>query len=388
MQTILEFLYHIEIKTPKAAGAIRDALYGTTKIDFEARRPAELPVAYRLRHLRHDNEEVFRTDGVETLELFLEDFGELRRWFRGYSNRDTWDGAGDAVALRRWLGDGKPLRSEWVVSAERDYRRPKPETGLLVSDNREEAMAIARAKASRFVKVGGEVWRRRGFGILTVLSPGSVLDVGGRSGPKVVKIPRIEFDSFLPRDPEAWRVAEFAGRDLLFYPDEEIQARTRAADFGSRIASDWTVVEAPDLSCYPDLSALSMTSWTRLLERQVGSDDPTAVRIVPHDPPDEPAAPLPAEVAGAVEAFRSEVARGASSNELLSAFSAIAASFGASLAANALARRPDIAELLEIHERIVRRLRLRPDRKAAVALSRDDEEAVAALAEDGTSFRI
>jgi hypothetical protein len=69
--------------------------------------------------------------------------------------------------------------------------------------------------------------------------------------------------------------------------------------------------------------------------------------------------------------------------ELIPAFSKIAAAFGATLKTNELAGRPDIAELLDVHGRILRRAGNRPDRRAAAMLATIDDEALGALGEAG-----
>jgi hypothetical protein len=71
----------------------------------------------------------------------------------------------------------------------------------------------------------------------------------------------------------------------------------------------------------------------------------------------------PAELVEQIEKLLKLAEVDAPRRELMSTFSAIKVAFGATIETSGMARRRDIADLLEVHGRILRRAEIRPDRR-------------------------
>jgi hypothetical protein len=102
----------------------------------------------------------------------------------------------------------------------------------------------------------------------------------------------------------------------------------------------------------------------------------------------------PAELVVPIKTLFGMAKADASAREMMPAFSAIKAAFGATIETRMMSRRRDIGEPLEVHDRILRRVDMRPDRSAASATtmrsrpwaSRDDR--TPPRCETGYTFRI
>lgn len=381
MQIEMEFAYQIEITAPSVRRPGDHVLpklhwlFGRETVDFRELDPEEFPVAIRRPYRSARPDYVERTDGEQLFHESHPDIATLRnRWSTAYSRNDG------ACFLRSWFGDGKTASMDWCPTFEEDF--PKPPEGSLFWSGREDARQQLHQGIANCVVVDGKLWRGGSLPIIAVLSPGSSRPGWGpaaRTG-----VPRVlEMTDRYGTDRDY--MAELAARDLLFYPDERQQARDRALDFGKRIIDidrEWVIERLPP---YQDFSVLSMTSWARLLVKHLVHDEMPAepVMVVPARE-DEFTYQLmrPAELVEPIETLLKIAKADSPRREMMSAFSAIKAAFGATIETSRMARRRDIAELLEVHDRILRRVDMRPDRRMAQALTDIDEDALGRLVED------
>jgi hypothetical protein len=395
MKFDMEFAYQIEISEPSVRRPgdhlrpVTHWLFGRETIELREVGPHELPVALRARGIS-GGEYVHRTDGEQMLnERGYADVLE-NRWATAYSRNDV------PRMLRRQWGDGQLARRWWwCPTDEGDF--PKASEGTLVWSDRETARRRLRSLAANSVVLNGKVWRRLGWDAIAVLTPGSQIPGYGPS--KITKVPRVIAWTF-GEHPAA---AEFAARDLLFYPGETKQARERAADFGKRLVEFDRVHEIETLPSYPDFSAFSMVSWAKLICARLEEYPDQLPMVVPHlsggirrgfgsldivDPISDFMEVLavtwwPAEIVDPISELMVLSEGPTTTRELMPVFAKIAAAFGSTLETNELAGRPDIAELLDVHGRILRRAENRPDRRAAAMLAKIDDEAVGRLGEGG-----
>jgi hypothetical protein len=229
--------------------------------------------------------------------------------------------------------------------------------------------------------LNGKIWRRHGWDAISVLTPGS--RIPGHGPGKITKVPRVLARTFANHSAATTQMEEFAARDLLFYPNETKQARERALDFGRRLVEFDREQGIATLPSYPDFSAVSMVSWAKLISARLATHPVLRgpVMVVTYPSRELRRSWWPAEIVEPISEFMGLAEGPTTTRELMPAFSKIAAAFGSTLETNKLAGRSDIAELLDVHGRILCRAGNRPDRRAAAMLATIDDEALGALKE-------
>ena len=381
MQIEMEFAYQVEVSVPSVRRPGDHVLpklhwlFGRETVEFRELALEELPVARRRPYRTGAREDyIQRTDG----DQLFSDGGSFEKEMEcvatAYSRNVGW---GPSM-LRRSFGDGKTAPPGWCPTFENDF--PEPPEGAQVWSGREDARLALHGRVADHVLVDGTLWWGNGRPVFAVLSPGSSRPGWGPAAkiglPRVVELT----DRF---GAERDYMAALAARDLLFYPDEMQQARDRALEFGKRIIDFDRELVVERLPRYPDFSALSMASWARLLVKHLVHDKmpPEPVMVLPARE-DEYTYSLrrPAELVEPIERLLGMERAGVSAREMISAFSAVKAAFGTTVETAGMARRRDIAELLDVHDRILRRVDIRPDRR--VTLAAVDEDALGEMGED------